>query len=139
MFNELISFWQMVRATYVEKEINKVMYWYLTICIVVVGGLYMYLYYQGCIAFSIIFSSVIGADTGGATISIVQAIGIILILKYVLFGGVEALIKAKPVKLEERLNAIESKVGELHRLAFEEIEEEESGMDAKRKRKAVRV
>ena len=83
MFNDLINAWKQVYATYLEGKLHKVMYYYLTLCIFVVGGLYLYLYYQGVIGLAILMSSLAGVQptTTQPPITVVQSIGIILIVR----------------------------------------------------------
>lgn len=131
MFEDLFKAWQYVNQAYLDKSLagGKVMFWYLTACLFVVGGIYMYLYWQGAVGLAVLFSSLAGVrpPTNGIPINIVHSIGIILIFKYVVFSG---LTKKAPQNLENRLREIESKTGELHKLAFGDVEspkEEEHG------------
>ena len=122
VFNDLISFWKLVYGSYKEKEIKQIMYWYLTIVIGVIGALYVYLYYEGCVGLAIIFSHISGS--GSAPVSIVQAVGIILMMRYTFMSGVDALAKSKPVNWEARLKSVEDKLADLHQLAFSEIQDD---------------
>jgi len=132
MFEDLFKGWQLVNQAYLDKSLagGKLMFWYLTACIVVIGGVYMYLYWQGAVGLAVLFSSLAGVrpPVNGIPINIIHAIGIVLILRYVLFSG---LSKKAPQNLENRLREIESKTGELHKLAFGDVEspkeEEEHG------------
>lgn len=137
VFTDLYKAWEVIHETYKAKQLagGKVMFYYLTLCVVVIAGLYMYLYYQGCVGFAVLFSAWSGVPApinGGALppINIVHAIGIILILRYVVFAGLGG--KKEPEKFEGRLREIESKVGELHKLAFGDVpspEQKEAGAD----------
>jgi len=122
MFDDLYKAWRSIYMAYLDKSLagGRVMFYYLSLCVLVVAGIYMYLYYQGAVGFAILFSSVAGvkAPNGTPPINILHAIGMILIIRYVMFGG---LTKKAPENLENRLREIESKVGELHKLAFGDV------------------
>lgn len=120
MFNDLINAWKQVYATYLEGKLHKVMYYYLTLVIIVIGGLYVYLYYQGCVGLAVIFSAISGVQPSGTAppITIVQAIGIILIIRYTFLGGIDAVAKRVPDHITERLSVIEDKLNDMHELAF---------------------
>lgn len=121
MFNDLTNAWKQIYATYLEGKINKVMYYYLTLCIGVVGAMFIYLYWSGCLGFSILLSVWAGAklSTVQPPITIVQAIGMVLVVRFTLLGGIDAVAKRTPAKLEERLILIEDKLRDMHKLAFE--------------------
>lgn len=139
MFGELFNAWKAVNETYKSNQLagGKVMFWYLTLCVVAIGGLYMWIYYSGCLGFAILFSAWAGAPpivNGGGVpvITIIQAIGMILVLKYALLTGTGG--KKDDGKTDGRLREIESKIGELHKLAFgdvnsPDVEEPKKGKD----------
>jgi hypothetical protein len=140
MFDDLIKWWKMVYQTYLAGDLKKPIYYYLTACIVVVGGMYIYIYYSGFIALAIILSALVGVypPDGIPPISILGAVGIVFILRYGLMGAVDNLAK-KPAQFEERIVTIGDKVNELHKLAFGEVEEEgeenDKGKGTKRQRR----
>jgi len=151
MFTDLINAWKQVYATYLEGGIHKVMYYYLTLVIIVVGGLYVYLYYSGCLGLAILFSSLAGAQPSGTQppITIVQSIGIILIVRYTFLGALDMIAKKAPDQMLERLSQVEDKIRDLHQLAFTGFMEEKritevkkeikrDKVDAKKKAKAVK-
>lgn len=123
MFGDLIAMWKQVYLTHKEGKINTVMYWYLVFVLVVVGGLFMYLYWEGCIGIMILFNGLIGVPTG-MSFNILKAIGLVLIIRYALLSGIDAAAKRTPANITERLTLIEDKVNSLHRLAFYEDEED---------------
>lgn len=112
--------WKQIYATYLDRKIGKVMYWYLTLCVIVVGGMYVYIYYAGTIGFAVLLSVWAGAklSTTQPPITIVQAFGMILIVRFTLLGGIDAVAKRTPDKIEERLTLIEDKLRDMHTLAF---------------------
>jgi hypothetical protein len=120
MIDLLINAWKQVYATYLDKKINKIMYYYLVLCLLIVGGAYFYLYWRGCLGFSILFSVWAGAklSTAQPPITIVEAIGMIIIIRYALLGGIDAVAKRTPDKMDERLTLIEDKLRDMHTLAF---------------------
>ena len=80
----------------------------------------VYIYYAGCVGFALLFSVWAGAKLQVATppITIIQAFGMILIIRYTLLGGIDAVAKRTPDKMEERLTLIEDKLRDMHTLAF---------------------
>jgi hypothetical protein len=120
MFTELINAWKQIYATYLDRKIDKVMYWYLTLCVIVVAGMYVYIYYAGTLGFAILMSVWAGGklSTTQPPITIVQAFGMILIVRYTLLGGIDAVAKRTPDKMDERLTLIEDKLRDMHTLAF---------------------
>lgn len=120
MFDALINFWKQTYATYLEGKLNKVMYYYLTLCIGVVGVIYFWLYWNGVVGFALLFSVWAGAplNTTQPPITIVQAIGMILIVRYTFLGGIDAVAKRTPDNIQERLTIIEDKLNDMHELAF---------------------
>ena len=120
MIDMLINAWKQVYATYLDRKIGKVMYYYLVLCLVVVGATYYYLYWAGCVGFSVLFSVWAGAklSTTQPPITIVEAIGMILLVRYAILGGIDAVAKRTPDKIEERLTLIEDKLRDMHMLAF---------------------
>jgi hypothetical protein len=133
-YDELLKFWKLLRNSFVMGDIRKPMYYYLSLCLVVVGGLYMYLVWEGFFALAILFSRFAGITppAGLPPISLVGSVGIVLIIRYSIFGAVDGLAKA-PKALEERMALLEDKVNDLHRLAFGEVD------DAEEKAKATSV
>lgn len=127
MFDDLIKFWKLIKAAYDDRQLWRGMYYYLTGVLVVVGGLYLYLLYAGYIGFAILFSHLAGTPvpvvSGVASINIVQAAGMLLVLRYMVLGSLDAMSKRTPENLDHRLREIESKIGELHKLAFGEVSE----------------
>jgi hypothetical protein len=120
MIDLMINGWKQVYATYLDRKIGKVMYYYLTLCIIVIAGAYYYLYYMGCVGFAVLFSVWAGAklSTVQPPITIVQAIGMILLVRYAILGGIDAVAKRTPDKMDERLTLIEDKLRDMHTLAF---------------------
>jgi len=120
MFAELMLAWKQVYATFLDRKIGRVMYYYLVFCLVVIAGLYVYLLWMGAVGFSIMFSVWSGSRlvTDEPAINIVRAIGMILIIRYTLLSGIDAVAKRTPEKMEERLTLIEDKLRDMHTLAF---------------------
>jgi hypothetical protein len=135
MFDSLISAWKQIHGTYIAGDIGKVMYYYLTSVLFVIGGIYMYIYYEGCIALAVIMSVFAGAQlsTAQPPITIVGAFGIVLIIRYTFLGALDVIAKKTPDKMLERLSQVEDKVRDLHQLAFTELmdEEQKQGIFAK--------
>jgi len=125
MIDMLIKFWQQTHLTYLEGKLRKGMYWYLTACLVVIGCVYYFMIWEGFIGIAVLFSVFAGMKlpVGGVPIDVVKAAGIILIMRYVLMSGIDALAKKTPENVEFRLREIESKIGELHKLAFGDIDD----------------
>ena len=135
MFDSLISAWKQIHGTYIAGDIGKVMYYYLVTVLFVVGGLYFWIYYQGCVALAVIMSVFAGAQlsTAQPPITIVGAFGIVLIIRYTFLGALDVIAKKTPDKMLERLSQVEDKVRDLHQLAFTELmdEEQKQGIFAK--------
>jgi len=126
VFDDLIKFWRILRATHLEKQLwgGTFMFYYMTMVLAVVGGLYVYLMWEGFIGFAVLFSHLAGSKIPTDSlpiIDVVKAAGMILIIRYSILGGLDKLAKRSPENLEPRLREIESKVGELHKLAFGEV------------------
>jgi hypothetical protein len=121
MMQDLYKGWKMVYQTYLSGDIRKIMYYYLTACIITLGGVYFYLIWQGYISFAVIFSSLVGVlpQTETPPITITGAVGIIFIIRYIIMGVFDNL---KPSNIEERLHAVEDKVNDLHKLAFDDVD-----------------
>lgn len=124
IFDDLMKLWRMIFASWKDGTIRTGMYYYLVGVIFVVGGLYIYLLWQGYVGFAVIFSTITGAQSGLA-IDVVQAAGILIVVRYMILGGIDAIAKSKPAELSERLMLIEDKVNALHRLAFHEEEDDD--------------
>jgi len=122
MIDDLLKAWRLVYATWKDKQIRTGMYYYLVGCIFVVGGLYFYLMWAGFVGFAIIFSALVGVQKG-IPITIVQGAGIIIVIRYMILGGVDAMAKRTPDDITQKLAILTDKVNALHRLAFE-IEDE---------------
>lgn len=120
MIEALINAWKQIYATYLDRKINKVMYYYLTLCVIVVAGVYYYLYWMGCVGFAVLFSVWAGAklSTVQPPITVIQAIGMLLLVRYAILGGIDAVAKRTPDKIDERLTLIEDKLRDMHTLAF---------------------
>lgn len=136
MISNLIGFWKLIYATYKEGEIQKIMYYYLTGVLGVVVILYFYILWQGIFGFSILFGAFTGAQHG-IPITLVQAIGMVVIVRYSLLGGIDAVAQRTPANITERLAVIEDKLGELHFLAFGESDEPEDVKIEYKKRKDI--
>lgn len=124
MFSDLINFWKQIYLTYKEGKINVVLYYYLVAVLFVVGGLFMYLFFEGAIGVMILLNTVIGRDMSGMQFNILKAIGVVMIIRYSLLSGIDAVAKRTPANITERLTLIEDRLNALHRLAFGEDEED---------------
>lgn len=124
MISSLIAFWKQTYMTWKEGKINSAMYYYLLGVLVVIAGLYFYLLWQGIVGFSILFGALTGAQYG-IPINAAQAIGMLILIRYSILGGIDAVAQRTPANITERLAVIEDKLNQLHRLAFEFDEEGE--------------
>ena len=120
MIGMLIKFWQMTYQTYLDKRIGKIMYYYLLSIFFVIGGLYFYMIWEGSVGFALLFSVWAGLkiSTEVPAITIVQAIGMILIVRYSMFGVLDEIAKRPSDKFSERLAVVEEKISDLHKLTF---------------------
>lgn len=134
MINNIIAFWKVTYTTYLEKHISKPMYYYLVGVLGVIAVLYFYLLYQGIIGFSILFGSITGAQKG-IPIDAAQAIGMLILVRYSILGGIDAVAQRTPANITERLAVIEDKINQLHMLAFGESDDEEPSTKSPDKRK----
>lgn len=127
MFDSLISAWKQIHGTYIAGDIGKIMYYYLVTVLFVVGGMYLWIYYEGCISLAVIMSVFAGAQlsTVQPPITVVGAFGIVLIIRYTFLGALDVIAKKTPDKMLERLAQVEDKVRDLHQLAFTELMDEE--------------
>lgn len=117
VFEPLLNFWKAVKVTYISGDINKAMYYYLTGVIIVVYGLLMYLFWQGFVGVTIIANQWFLNRISEVPFTITNAIGIILLIRYSIFGAVETLKKKAPENLEQRLKAIEDKMHVIYKMA----------------------
>ena len=124
MIGAITGFWRQTYATWKEGKINSAMYYYLVGVLGVVVILYFYLLWQGIIGFSILFGAFTGAQYG-IPINTAQAIGMLILVRYSILGGIDAVAQRTPANITERLAIIEDKLNQLHRLAFEMDDDEE--------------
>ena len=118
MISEVIKFWKLIHASYLENEIQKPMYLYLSGVIAALVGLYFYVVWSGIVGLSILFGALTGSQIG-IPVTTIQAIGIVVIIRYSLLGGIDSVARRTPDNITERLKLIEDKLNSLHRLAFE--------------------
>lgn len=134
MIGSLINIWKLIYQTYLEHRIGKIMYYYLVSFLFILGGLYFYLLWQGTIGFALLMSVIAGAKLPPDTpaITVVQAIGILLVLRYTMFGVLDEIAKRPNERFSERLTLLEEKINDLHSLTFTGM------MSAERKRAVMK-
>ena len=119
LFEELISFWKLTRQAWISGDIKKGMYWYLTGCIFVVGGLYLWLLWAGFVGVTVIFNVWLLGRTSDIPFNILNGTGIILLIRYSIMGAIDGLKQKPPANLESRLKGVEKKMDRLYKMAVE--------------------
>jgi hypothetical protein len=125
--------WKLIYQTYLEHRIGRIMYYYLVSFLVIFGGLYFYMLWEGSVGFAVVLSVFAGAKVPSASpaVTVVQAIGMILIVRYTFLGALDEIAKRPADKFSERLAVVEEKLNDLHALTF-------TGMlDAERRKKIL--
>lgn len=134
MIGALINAWKLIYQTFLEHRIGRIMYYYLVSLLFVLGGLYFYMLWQGTIGFALLLSVLAGAKLppSSPAITVVQAIGMLLIIRYTMFGVLDEIAKRPNERFGERLTQLEEKVNDLHSLTFTGM------MSAERKREVIK-
>jgi hypothetical protein len=119
VFEELTSFWKATKQAYVSGDIKKVMYYYLTFCIIVVYGVYLYIYYRGFVGMTAIVNIWFLNRPSDIPFTLLDAVGIVFILRYGFMNAIDGLKQKPPQNLENRLKAVEGKMDRLYKMAVE--------------------
>jgi len=125
MFSDLLKFWKQLYLTHKEGKLSAVMYYYLVCCLFIMAGLFMYLYWEGTIGIMILMNTITG-NPMNIEFNILKSIGVVLIIRYALLSGIDAVARRTPDNITDKLTLLNDKVNALHRLAFEFEDEDDA-------------
>lgn len=118
-FDEFMQFWKLVKQAYISKDIKKGMYYYLTACIFIVGGVYIWLIWAGVTGLTAIFNVWLLGRASDIPFTVTSCAGIVLLIRYSIMGAIDGLKQKPPANLENRLKGVETKMDRLYKMAVE--------------------
>jgi hypothetical protein len=119
IFDELISFWKLIKQAEISGDIKRGMYFYLSGCLVIVGGLYLWLLWSGFTGITAIFNVWLLGRKSDIPFTVINGAGIIMLIRYSIMGAIDGLKQKPPANLESRLKGVEKKMDRLYKMAVE--------------------